>query len=93
MEQLTNMLKNRTVVIGIVCSGYVGLPVAVTFFRKFTVGGCDDNDNSVTIRKHEQFHAIDIDRRLTKYPGEERGIRQPSAAIAQNNLSEGVEAA
>lgn len=50
MERIVNlrqMIKNKSITVGVVGLGYVGLPLAVAFSKKFKVIGYDTNGENI----------------------------------------------
>ena len=55
-------IKNRTLNIGIIGLGYVGLPLAMTYFKKgFKVFGYDVDKNKINSLLNEKNYIVDID--------------------------------
>lgn len=60
MEQLDLKLQQGNAKIGIIGLGYVGLPLAVEFAKKFTVIGFDVDRNAISILKSARSHILDV---------------------------------
>ncbi|MGC9516132.1 MAG: nucleotide sugar dehydrogenase [Methanomicrobiales archaeon] len=60
IDDLTTKIKNQSAVIGIVGLGYVGLPLAVSFSKKFKVVGYNNNQEKVDILKNGKSYIEDV---------------------------------
>ena len=60
MENLLNEIKEQSVTVGILGLGYVGLPLAMAFSKKFTVVGYDVNRNTVDLLQSGKSHILDV---------------------------------
>jgi len=68
MKNLLMKIKDKTARIGIIGLGYVGLPLAVAFARKFEVVGYDINEKTVNNLLNGQSHILDVsDDMIKKY--------------------------
>lgn len=64
MKELMQKIKNKDAVLGIIGLGYVGLPLAMAFAKKFHVVGYELNDNIVNSLLTSKSHINDIDEDL-----------------------------
>ena len=70
MQELLSKITNRTVRIGIIGQGYVGLPLAMAFAKEFTVFGYDVSLKKVDDLLAGRSHIQDVtDERLSQYLG------------------------
>lgn len=60
---LKQKIKNRSIVIGIIGLGYVGLPLAVAFCKKFKVIGYDTNDKNIEFLNQGKSYIRDVDNK------------------------------
>jgi len=60
VEKLINKIKDNSIVIGIMGLGYVGLPLAMAFAKKFNVIGYDVSEKTVTTLKSGKSHIKDV---------------------------------
>lgn len=60
MINLLEKIKNKTAKIGIIGLGYVGLPLAMAFAKKFTVIGYDIDEKKVNILLSGQSYLADV---------------------------------
>jgi UDP-N-acetyl-D-glucosamine dehydrogenase len=60
MKELCAKIKNQSVIIGIIGMGYVGLPLAIAFAKKFKVVGYDINKKIVEHLSSGKSHIFDI---------------------------------
>ena len=60
IESLKWKIKNKSAVIGIVGLGYVGLPLAVAFSRKFNVVGYDVSIEKINLLKQGKSYIEDV---------------------------------
>ena len=68
MKHLVDKIENGTANVGIVGLGYVGLPLAVAFAKRFRTIGYDVNEKNVEILLQSRSYIIDIpDSLLEKY--------------------------
>ncbi|RLI76191.1 UDP-N-acetyl-D-glucosamine dehydrogenase, partial [Archaeoglobales archaeon] len=68
MKNLLMKIKDKTARIGIIGLGYVGLPLAVAFARKFEVVGYDINEKTVNNLLNGKSHILDVsDDMIKKY--------------------------
>lgn len=67
MKGLLERMKNKTVKIGIIGLGYVGLPLAMAFAKKFNVIGYDVDEKKVNLLLDGQSPLVDVsDDELTE---------------------------
>ncbi|GAB1350658.1 Vi polysaccharide biosynthesis UDP-N-acetylglucosamine C-6 dehydrogenase TviB [Ignavibacteriales bacterium] len=59
--QLLNKIENRSLVIGVIGLGYVGLPLAVEFGKKYKVIGFDINTKRVEELKQGEDKTLEVD--------------------------------
>ncbi|BAI60852.1 UDP-glucose/GDP-mannose dehydrogenase family protein [Methanocella paludicola SANAE] len=60
MEELLTKINDRTATVGLIGLGYVGLPLAMAFSRKFNVIGYDTNLNIINTLKDGRSNIPDI---------------------------------
>jgi len=60
MEKLINKIRRNSAVIGIMGLGYVGLPLAMAFAKKFDVIGYDVNGKTIATLKSGKSHIKDV---------------------------------
>lgn len=60
---LKHKIKNKLITVGIVGLGYVGLPLAVAFSKKFKVVGYDTNDKNIEFLNQGKSYIEDIDNK------------------------------
>lgn len=60
MKQLISKIKNNTANIGIIGLGYVGLPLAMIFSKKYRVIGYDINKNVIESLCSGKSHVLDV---------------------------------
>lgn len=60
MDKLISKINDNSAVVGIMGLGYVGLPLAMVFAKKFNVIGYDVSENIVTTLKSGKSHIKDI---------------------------------
>ena len=60
-KELITKIRNKNALIGIVGLGYVGLPLAVAFSKKFKVIGYNKDENKVELLRHNKSYIEDID--------------------------------
>ena len=66
-QKLINKFKNRTALIGVVGTGYVGLPLAVVFAEAgFSVVGVDPDEKKVDAINRGESYILDIDSTRVK---------------------------
>lgn len=64
MEWVVNLkqkIKNKSIVISIVGLGYVGLPLAVAFSKKFKIVGYDTNSKNIKFLSQRKSYIEDVD--------------------------------
>lgn len=64
MEWVINLkqkIKNKSIIVGIVGLGYVGLPLAVAFSKKFKIVGYDTNCKNIEFLNQGKSYIEDID--------------------------------
>jgi len=54
-------IKNKSIIIGVIGLGYVGLPLAVAFSRRFKVIGYDTNDKNIEFLNQGKSYIGDVD--------------------------------
>jgi UDP-N-acetyl-D-glucosamine dehydrogenase len=59
-EDLKRKINDRSVVVGILGLGYVGLPLAVAFSRKYEVVGFDKNEDKIKLLEENKSYIEDI---------------------------------
>ena len=59
-DDLTNKIKNSSAIIGIVGLGYVGLPLAVAFSKKFNVIGYNDTKDKIELLNKGKSYIEDV---------------------------------
>jgi len=59
-EELKDEIKHKKALIGIVGLGYVGLPLAVAFSKKFHVVGYDTNEEKIKLLKEGRSYIEDV---------------------------------
>lgn len=59
-EDLKRKINDRSVVVGIIGLGYVGLPLAVAFSRKYEVVGFDKNEDKIKLLEENKSYIEDI---------------------------------
>lgn len=65
---LFEKINNNTACIGVMGLGYVGLPLALEFSKKFHTIGFDVNEKCINLLKSGKSHILDInDADLQKY--------------------------
>jgi len=57
---LKEKIENKSAVIGVIGLGYVGLPLAVEFGKKFSVVGFDINESRITELKSGKDHTLEV---------------------------------
>lgn len=57
---LKEKIENKTAVIGVIGLGYVGLPLAVEFGKKFSVVGFDINESRINELKSGKDHTLEV---------------------------------
>lgn len=68
MKELITKIKNKSANIGIIGLGYVGLPLAIAFGKKFNVVGYDINEKIVNYLLSGKSHILDVpDDDIKKY--------------------------
>ena len=68
MKNLLGKIEDKSVKIGVIGQGYVGLPLSLTFAKKFFVVGYDTKDKTIEKLKLGQSTILDIpDITLTHY--------------------------
>jgi len=60
IENLKRKIKNKSAVVGIVGLGYVGLPLAVAFSKKFNVIGYDISFEKISLLRQRQSYIEDV---------------------------------
>jgi len=63
MEWVVNLkqkIKNKSIIVGVVGMGYVGLPLAVTFCKKFKVIGYDTNGKNIEFLNKGKSYIKDV---------------------------------
>ena len=60
VDKLISKINDNSAVVGIMGLGYVGLPLAMVFAKKFNVIGYDVSENTVTTLKSGKSHIKDI---------------------------------
>ncbi len=66
MEWVTSLkqkIKNKSIIVGVVGLGYVGLPLAVTFCKKFKVIGYDTNGKNIEFLNQGKSYIGDVDNK------------------------------
>ena len=66
MEWIANLkqkIKNKSITVGVIGLGYVGLPLAVAFSKKFKVIGYDTNGKNITFLKQGKSYIKDVDNK------------------------------
>lgn len=70
MQNLILKINDQSAKIAIIGQGYVGLPLAMAFAKKFTVFGFDVSSNTVNSLREGKSHILDItDEHLSRYVG------------------------
>ena len=70
MENLLSKITDQSAEIGIIGQGYVGLPLAMAFAKKFTVFGYDVCTGTVERLRAGKSHIQDVtDEELSRYLG------------------------
>jgi len=70
MQELLSKINSNKIVLGILGQGYVGLPLAMAFAKKFTVFGYDVSTGIIEEFKTGKSHIQDIsDEHLSRYLG------------------------
>lgn len=70
MNKLITKIKTKSATIGIMGLGYVGLPMAIAFSKKFNVVGYDVSENTVNNLKNGKSHIADVPSEdMAKYLG------------------------
>ena len=70
MQNLLSKIKDQSAEIGIIGQGYVGLPLAMAFAKKFTVFGYDVCSETVERLRAGKSHIQDVtDEQLSRYLG------------------------
>jgi len=59
-EELKNKIKSKKAVVGVIGLGYVGLPLAVAFSRKFNVIGYDTNLKKIELLRQGKSYVEDV---------------------------------
>lgn len=68
MQQLLSKIHNKNAIIGIIGQGYVGLPLAMTFSKKFKTFGYDVNSNIIENLNEGRSHILDVrDEEISRY--------------------------
>ena len=87
LNDLRLKIENRTAVIGLIGLGYVGLPLAVAFSRKFNVIGYDINQNIVNKLKRGMSNISDVsDEEIEKYVGKSLFPTTNSVELSQCDI-------
>ena len=60
---LKQKIKNKSITVGIIGLGYVGLPLAVTFCKKFKVIGYDTNGKNIEFLNQGKSYIEDVDNK------------------------------
>jgi UDP-N-acetyl-D-glucosamine dehydrogenase len=60
IENLKLKIKNKSIIVGVVGLGYVGLPLAVAFSKKYKVVGCDLKKEKINLLKENKSYVEDI---------------------------------
>lgn len=63
MEWIANLkqkIKNKSITVGIIGLGYVGLPLAFSFSKKFKVIGHDTNGKNIRFLKQGKSYIKDV---------------------------------
>ncbi len=60
MKKLSNKIKTKSAIIGIIGQGYVGLPLAIAFAKKFNVVGYDISEKIVNHLKSGKSLILDV---------------------------------
>ena len=60
---LKQKIKNKSIIVGVVGLGYVGLPLAVTFCKKFKVIGYDTNGKNIEFLNQGKSYIGDVDNK------------------------------
>ena len=66
MEWVTSLkqkIKNKSIIVGVVGLGYVGLPLAVAFSKKFKVIGYDTNSKNIEFLNQGKSYIGDVDNK------------------------------
>jgi UDP-N-acetyl-D-glucosamine dehydrogenase len=66
MEWVTSLkqkIKNKSIIVGVVGLGYVGLPLAVAFSKKFKVIGYDMNSKNIEFLNQGKSYIGDVDNK------------------------------
>lgn len=66
MKSLIDKLEDGSARIGVVGLGYVGLPLAMAFAKKFYVIGCDLNSKILECLRSGRSHILDVDDERVK---------------------------
>lgn len=66
MENLLKRIQERSVTVGIIGLGYVGLPLAMAVSKNFTVLGYDVNKNTIDLLQIGESHIFDISKETIK---------------------------
>ena len=70
MQNLLSKIRDQSAVIGIIGQGYVGLPLAMAFAKKFTVTGYDVCSGTVEHLRVGKSHIQDVtDEQLSRFLG------------------------
>ena len=62
MNNLKSTIKNREPIIGIIGLGYVGLPLAIEFGKKYSTVGFDINDKRIDELKSGIDVTLEVDK-------------------------------
>lgn len=60
MKELCTKIRNKSINIGIIGMGYVGLPLAIAFAKKFNVIGYDINEKTVNLLSSGKSYILDV---------------------------------
>ena len=66
VEDLKRKINDRSVVVGIIGLGYVGLPLAVAFSRKYEVVGFDTNEDKIKLLEKNNKLKVNLDNEDNK---------------------------
>jgi UDP-N-acetyl-D-glucosamine dehydrogenase len=66
MENLLRIVKEQSATVGIIGLGYVGLPLAMAFSKKFTVVGYDVSRNTIDLLRSGKSHIQDVSEETIK---------------------------
>ena len=68
MKNLLSRIRDQNIKIGIIGQGYVGLPLAMAFAKKFSVTGCDVGSETIEHLRAGKSHIQDVtDGQISRY--------------------------